>query len=98
MPQALQTGARPPIVPGFVLSFLCLATVNSLGLIPQVVGDFLAKLSSWALLSAIAAVGMKTDLRNVLRVGAGAITLIVAETAFLALLVLAGIVFLDLAP
>src|SRR6056297_1218814 len=91
-------GTRPPIVPGFVLGFLCLATLNSLGLIPQMVGDFLAKLSSWALLSAIAAVGMKTDLRNIVKVGGGAITLIIAETLFLALLVLGGIGFLELAP
>lgn len=90
--------ARPPIIPGFVLGFLCLATLNSLGLIPQILGGFLAKMSSWALLSAIAAVGMKTQLRNVVKVGGGAITLIVAETLFLALLVLAGIGFLKLAP
>jgi uncharacterized integral membrane protein (TIGR00698 family) len=89
---------RPPIVPGFVLGFLGLATLNSLGLIPQGVGELLAKLSSWALLSAIAAVGMKTDLRNIVQVGGGAITLIVAETLFLAGLVLAGISFLELSP
>jgi uncharacterized integral membrane protein (TIGR00698 family) len=91
-------GARPPIVPGFVLGFLCLATLNSLGLIPQSLGAFLAKVSSWALLAAIAAVGMKTDLRNIVKVGGGAITLIVAETLFLAGLVLGGIGFLELAP
>jgi uncharacterized integral membrane protein (TIGR00698 family) len=89
---------RPPLVPAFVLGFLGLATLNSLGLIPQGVGNLLARLSGWALLSAIAAVGMKTDLRNIVQVGGGAITLIVAETLFLAALVLAGISFLELAP
>jgi uncharacterized integral membrane protein (TIGR00698 family) len=91
-------GKRPPIVPAFVLGFLCLATLNSLGLIPATIGALLAKLSSWALLAAIAAVGMKTDLRNIIKVGGGAIALIVAETLFLAGLVLAGISFLDLTP
>lgn len=91
-------GKRPPIVPAFVLGFLCLATLNSLGLIPATLGALLAKLSSWALLAAIAAVGMKTDLRNIIKVGGGAIALIVAETLFLAGLVLAGISFLDLSP
>src|SRR6056297_3936270 len=91
-------GKRPPIVPAFVLGFLCLATLNSLGLIPASIGALLAKLSSWALLAAIAAVGMKTDLRNIIKVGGGAIALIVAETLFLAGLVLAGIRFLDLSP
>ncbi|MEQ8604794.1 MAG: putative sulfate exporter family transporter [Marivibrio sp.] len=89
---------RPPIVPSFVLGFLLLATLNSLGLIPAGVGGFLAQLSSWALLTAIAAVGMKTDMRNILKVGGGAIALIVAETLFLAGLVLGGISFLGLAP
>src|SRR6056297_280162 len=89
---------RTPIVPGFVVGFLCLAALNSFGLIPAALGAFLAKLSSWALLAAIAAVGMKTDLRNIIQVGGGAITLIVAETLFLAALVLAGISFLELGP
>src|SRR6056297_863627 len=91
-------GKRPPIVPAFVLGFLCLATLNSLGLFPAPIGALLAQLSSWALLAAIAAVGMKTDLRNIIKVGGGAIALIVAETLFLAGLVLAGISFLDLSP
>lgn len=96
--QTTSDGTRPPLVPVFVLGFLCLATLNSLGLIPQALGAFLARLSSWALLAAIAAVGMKTDLRNIVKVGGGAITLIIAETLFLALLVLGGIGFLELAP
>ena len=89
-------GERPPIIPAFVAGFLCLAALNSMNLIPAAIGSLLAQMSSWALLAAIAAVGMKTDLRNVLQVGGGAITLIVAETLFLAALVLAGISFLDL--
>jgi uncharacterized integral membrane protein (TIGR00698 family) len=93
-----EDGKRPPILPGFVIGFLVLATLNSFGLIPQALGGLLAQLSSWALLAAIAAVGMKTDLRNVLQVGGGAIALIVAETLFLAGLVLAVISYLDLTP
>ncbi|NNF72459.1 MAG: putative sulfate exporter family transporter [Rhodobacteraceae bacterium] len=89
---------RPPLIPGFVLGFLALATLNSLGLIPEIVGGFLAALSGWALLAAIAAVGMKTDIKNVLSLGAGPLVLITAETLFLAVLVLAGIGFLELAP
>ena len=89
-------GGRPPIIPVFVMGFLVLATLNSFGLIPAAVGGFLANLSSWALLSAIAAVGMKTDLKNVLQVGVGPIVLILAETLFLAGLVLAGLSFLTL--
>jgi uncharacterized integral membrane protein (TIGR00698 family) len=84
-------GKRPPLVPMFVLGFLVLAGLNSAGLIPPALSALLAKVSSWALLAAIAAVGMKTDLRNVFQVGRGAIILIVGETVFLALFVLAAI-------
>jgi len=91
-------GPRPPLVPGFVLGFLVLVAVNSIGAIPAVLGAVLAKLSGWALLAAIAAVGMKTDLRNVIRVGGGAIALIVGQTLFLAVFVLAGLSLVALSP
>ena len=88
-------GKRPPLVPGFVLAFLALAGVNSFGVIPEVVSDTLANLSRWALLIAIAAVGMKTSLRRILDVGGQAITLIVAETLFIAIFILVGINYLS---
>lgn len=87
-------GKRPPIVPAFVLGFLALAALNSAGFIPAPVAALLAKVSSWSLLAAIAAVGMKTDLRNVLQVGRGAIALIVLETLFLAAVILGAILAL----
>lgn len=85
---------RPPLMPTFVVAFLILATANSFGLVPTGLADILADLSKWALLTAIAAVGMKTSLRRILDVGGQAIILIVAETVFIAVLVLAGILYL----
>ena len=82
-------------MPGFVLAFLALATVNSLGLVPAVIRNFVTDLSRWALLVAIAAVGMKTNLRTILDVGGQAIVLIVAETTFLAIFILAGLHLLN---
>jgi uncharacterized membrane protein YadS len=84
-------GARPPLIPGFVLAFLALAAVNSLGLVPAKVAELLGDMSRWALLIAISAVGMKTSLRTILDVGGQAITLIVAETVFLAIYILVGL-------
>jgi uncharacterized integral membrane protein (TIGR00698 family) len=89
------SGVRPPLVPGFVLAFLALATVNSIGLVPAVIRNFVSDLSRWALLVAIAAVGMKTSLRTILDVGGQAIVLIVAETTFLAIFILAGLHLLN---
>ncbi|MGR3592474.1 MAG: YeiH family protein [Limimaricola soesokkakensis] len=77
-------GKRPPLIPGFVLGFLALGALNSLGLVPEMLGGLLADASGWALLIAIAAVGMKTSLATVMQVGGAAIALIAAETLFLA--------------
>ena len=90
-----EDGKRPPILPGFVIAFLILAGLNSFGVIPPQVGEFLAQFSRWLLLTAIAAVGMKTNLKQVLSVGGAAIALIVLETAFIAGLILAGIKILS---
>lgn len=87
-------GVRPPLIPGFVLAFLALAAINSLGLVPARLAGLLGDLSRWALLIAIAAVGMKTALRTILDVGGQAITLIVAETVFLAVFILVGLLWL----
>lgn len=89
------SGTRPPILPTFVLGFLALATLSSFSLIPAFLTEFLSQMSRWLLLTAIAAVGMKTNLRQVLSVGGAAIALIVLETIFIAGLILAGIKFLN---
>jgi uncharacterized integral membrane protein (TIGR00698 family) len=90
----LSEGRRPPLLPGFVLGFLVLAALNSIGLIPQLLADWAGALSRWALLIAIAAVGIKTSLARMLDVGSGAIALMVAETVFLGVFIVAGLHFL----
>ncbi|MDS9468733.1 putative sulfate exporter family transporter [Paracoccus sp. MBLB3053] len=85
------SGKRPPLLPGFVLGFLALAAVNSAGLLPPWLSELAGLLSRWALLVAIAAVGIKTSLRRMIEVGPGAIALLVAETAFLGIFVVAGL-------
>ena len=85
---------RPPLMPFFVLAFLILATLNSLFALPVWLTEPLGTVSRWSLLSAIAAVGMKTSLKRMLEVGKRAVILIVLETVFIAALVLAGLRFL----
>lgn len=84
--------ARPPPLPLFVAGFLLLAALNSFGLIAPAVKEAAIIVSQWALLSAIAAVGLKSSLRSVTTLGSLALALVVAETLFLA-----GFVFLGLA-
>ena len=87
-------GPRPPLIPAFVLGFIALAAINSTGLIPAAVGDALSTISRAALLIAIAAVGMKTSLASMVDMGGQAVALIIAQTAFIACFVLAGILLL----
>ncbi len=73
---------------------LFLATLNSFGLFPEWLSSVLGQISQWALLTAIAAVGLRTSLRRVLEIGPQAIVMIISETAFIALIILGGIYFL----
>lgn len=84
-------GKRAPILPGFVIGFLGLAALSSFHVIPGFVAEFLSQCSRWLLLIAIAAVGMKTNLRQILSVGGAAIALICLETLFIAAFILTGI-------
>lgn len=82
---------RPPILPFFVVGFVVLTTVNSVFALPTVLTDFAAMLSRWALLTSIAAVGMKTNIKDVAQVGFAAIALLVIETLFLGAFIVAGL-------
>jgi uncharacterized integral membrane protein (TIGR00698 family) len=75
-------------LPGFLVVFAVLVVVNSLGIIPAPALAALKGISRWCLVTAIAALGMKTSLKAMAEVGGRAIGLIVAETVFLAVLVL----------
>ena len=89
--QAPEDGTKPPLLPTFVVVFIILAALNSLHLIPTEIANFLSQASRWLLLTAIAAVGMKTNLKHVLAVGGPAIALLFTETLFIASFVLVGI-------
>lgn len=88
------SGKKPPILPLFIVGFLLLAGINSMGYISAEASDVINQVSRWALLVSIAAVGMKTSIRSMLTVGRAAISLIVAETIFLAGFILLGIYYL----
>ncbi|TCO81195.1 putative integral membrane protein (TIGR00698 family) [Plasticicumulans lactativorans] len=84
-------GHRAPLLPGFLLAFVALVVVNSLGLIPARIAGGLGELSRACLVAAIAALGIRTSLKRLALVGWRPIAALVAETVFLAALVLAGL-------
>ena len=81
-------GPRPPLLPGFAVAFALLVLLNSTGWVPAPVQEFGNDASRWCLLTAMAAIGMKTQLREVASVGIKPVVLMILETVFLALLVL----------
>jgi uncharacterized integral membrane protein (TIGR00698 family) len=81
------------LLPWFAVAFAVLVAANSTGLIPVFVQKGANDLSRWFLVIAISAIGMKTQLKEMVTVGLRPIILMVGETLFLALLVLGMLLF-----
>src|SRR5690349_19102250 len=64
-----RAGDARPAPPVFLFGFLLLALVNSLGLLPTPVRVDLAQVSSFLIITAIAALGIKTSLLALVRIG-----------------------------
>ncbi|MDM0085735.1 putative sulfate exporter family transporter [Variovorax sp. J31P179] len=82
-------GPRPPLLPGFVIGFALLVAVNSTGWLPPVVARGGSDFSRWCLVAAIAGIGMKTQLKDLVTVGLKPVLLMLGETIFLVVLTLA---------
>jgi uncharacterized integral membrane protein (TIGR00698 family) len=80
---------RPPLLPWFAAAFIALVAINSTGWIAPAVQEFGGDASRWCLVIAIGALGMKTELRQIVSVGFRPVALMIGETVFLAVLVLA---------
>ena len=69
--------------PWFAVGFAFTLTVNSLGLIPELLRSFLDSVSGWLLVAAISALGIRTSLKAMIELGPLHLMVIVAETVFL---------------
>lgn len=87
-----KAGDARPTPPVFLFGFLILAAVNSLGLVPHGVQVALAQVSSFLIIAAIAALGIKTSLLALVRIGPKPVVLLLIETVFIGLLV-AGLIY-----
>ncbi|NBK26025.1 MAG: putative sulfate exporter family transporter, partial [Spirochaetia bacterium] len=84
-----QKGHVQSSIPYFILLFLAMAGLNSLGIIPQELSALLKTLSKFLMVTALAAIGLKTSLAD-LRTSGGAamahgfiISLLVVVVAYL---------------
>ena len=76
-----------PVLPWFAVVFALLVLVASSGWIPAPVIDAGSGFSRWCLVTAIAAIGMKTSLKSLVDMGLKPVLLMVIETALLALII-----------
>jgi uncharacterized membrane protein YadS len=84
-------GERPPILPWFLAVFLALVAANSLLPVPAVVQDAGGTASRWCLVTAIAALGIRTRFKDMLDIGWRPVVLMVVETLIIAGLALTAI-------
>ncbi len=73
--------------PLFLLGFAALMVANSFGLVPAGLRSALGDASRWCLVTAVAALGVKTSLKDLFEVGARPVAVLVIQTLFLALFV-----------
>jgi uncharacterized integral membrane protein (TIGR00698 family) len=82
---------KRPLLPWFLVAFVVLVIVNSMGWVPAKAHSMLTPVSSWCLLTAVAALGVKTSLKALADVGPKPVGVMVLQTAFLAVFVIGGV-------
>lgn len=74
--------AKSPF-PWFAIGFVVMLALNSAGLIPKLLHDAISAAAQWFLVAAIAALGMKTSLKEMASLGPRHIGVVVGATLFL---------------
>ena len=85
-------GDARPAPPVFLFGFLALAALNSVGVVPPAVQAAVGQVASFLIITAIAALGMKTSLLALARIGLAPVMLLLVETIFIGLLVV-GLIY-----
>ncbi|WP_448212819.1 YeiH family protein [Colwellia sp. MEBiC06753] len=86
--------AKPIGFPPFLVAFIVIMAINSLVNLPSEITDTATEISRFALIIAIAAIGMKSNLSKLACVGIKPIILMVIETTWLALFILIALQYL----
>jgi uncharacterized membrane protein YadS len=86
---------KVPLLPGFLIGFLLLMLAASLDWLSPALVNGAGDLSRWLLVTAIAAVGLKTSFEKLLNLGWKPLLMLVLETAFIAAFVLVAVFHLS---
>jgi uncharacterized integral membrane protein (TIGR00698 family) len=85
---------KAPGIPAFLIGFVLLMSLNSVVALPETITQGATDISRFALVISIAAIGMKSNLSQMLTVGIKPIVLLVLETLWIAGLILLAIPYL----
>ncbi len=85
-----------PLVPSFLLAFVVLVLLNTVGVFTPEMVKVATDTSRWLLVAAIAAAGVKTSFEELLKLGWQPVVMLVGETLFIAALVLGGVLAFSL--
>lgn len=87
-------GTRPQVFPLFLIGFAACVLLNSyIPIVPEI-KSFFVEASRFMLVTAIAAIGLKSNLKELVNVGFRPVLLMVFETLWLAAVILLGMEFL----
>ncbi|MES2945268.1 MAG: putative sulfate exporter family transporter, partial [Pseudomonadota bacterium] len=95
-PDARVVDEDVPLVPGFLLAFIVLVLLASIGAFTPLMVKAAGDTSRWLLVTAIAAVGIRTSFEDLLKLGWMPVVMLLGETVFIAALVLAAVMGLRL--
>lgn len=95
-PATQATDVEVPLVPRFLLAFIVLMLLASIGLFTPDMTMLAGDASRWLLVTAIAAAGIKTSFEDLLKLGWQPVFMLVSETVFIAALVLGAVLVLRL--
>jgi uncharacterized integral membrane protein (TIGR00698 family) len=89
--QKLPGSVRAPLLPWFLVAFVGLVALNSALPLPEPLTATAGDVSRWCLVTSLAAIGMKTRIGELMKVGIRPIIIMIVETLTLAVTVLATI-------
>lgn len=95
-PHGASSNESMPLLPGFLVAFLALMLLASLGMFPPAWVETATQGSRICLVLAIAAAGIKTSLEDLLKLGWRPLLMFLGETLFIAAFVLTAVLGLQL--
>ena len=85
-----------PLVPGFLIAFIVLVMLSSIGTITPPMVQVASDASRWMLVIALAAAGVKTSFEDLLKLGWRPVAMLVGETVFILVFIVAAVLLLRL--